>query len=52
MAKESSWPDVRLLSFDLQTVEFAYALVIVALIIFIVLNLTSHLTGLHRIHLV
>ncbi|KAF8070340.1 mediator complex subunit MED14-domain-containing protein [Lyophyllum atratum] len=26
MAKESSWEDVRLLSFDLQTVEFAYAL--------------------------
>ncbi|KAG6920079.1 hypothetical protein DXG01_010147 [Tephrocybe rancida] len=25
MAKESSWDDVRLLSFDLQTVEFAYA---------------------------
>ncbi|KAF5386160.1 hypothetical protein D9615_002363 [Tricholomella constricta] len=25
MAKESSWEDVRLLSFDLQTVEFAYA---------------------------
>ncbi|KIY53083.1 MED14-domain-containing protein [Fistulina hepatica ATCC 64428] len=25
MAKEKNWPDVRLLSFDLQTVEFAYA---------------------------
>ncbi|KAG6898139.1 hypothetical protein C0992_004855 [Termitomyces sp. T32_za158] len=25
MAKESNWNDVRLLSFDLQTVEFAYA---------------------------
>lgn len=27
MAKEKQWQDVRLLSFDLQTVEFAYALV-------------------------
>jgi hypothetical protein len=27
MAKETHWEDVRLLSFDLQTVEFAYALV-------------------------
>lgn len=27
MAKETRWEDVRLLSFDLQTVEFAYALV-------------------------
>lgn len=52
MAKESSWPDVCLLSFDLQTVEFAYALVIVVLIIFIVPNLTGRLTGLYRIHLV
>ncbi|KAI5889049.1 MED14-domain-containing protein [Schizophyllum commune H4-8] len=25
MSKEKNWPDVRLLSFDLQTVEFAYA---------------------------
>ncbi|KAJ4500264.1 mediator complex subunit MED14-domain-containing protein [Lentinula lateritia] len=25
MSKEKMWPDVRLLSFDLQTVEFAYA---------------------------
>jgi len=25
MAKEKKWRDVRLLSFDLQTVEFAYA---------------------------
>ena len=25
MAKQKSWEDVRLLSFDLQTVEFAYA---------------------------
>lgn len=27
MAKEKKWADVRLLSFDLQTVEFAYAAV-------------------------
>ena len=27
MAKVRSWHDVRLLSFDLQTVEFAYAAV-------------------------
>jgi hypothetical protein len=25
MAKEKQWEDVRLLSFDLQTVEFTYA---------------------------
>ncbi|TFK53984.1 MED14-domain-containing protein [Heliocybe sulcata] len=25
MSKEKKWPDIRLLSFDLQTVEFAYA---------------------------
>ncbi|KAJ3816402.1 hypothetical protein F5880DRAFT_1640231 [Lentinula raphanica] len=25
MSKEELWPDIRLLSFDLQTVEFAYA---------------------------
>lgn len=52
MAKESSWPDVRLLSFDLQTVEFAYALVMVAFTIFILPNLTDRLLGLHRIYLV
>ena len=27
MAKDSKWSNVRLLSFDLQTVEFAYAAV-------------------------
>ena len=25
MGKEKQWPDVRLISFDLQTVEFAYS---------------------------
>lgn len=25
MAKEKNWHDMRLISFDLQTVEFAYA---------------------------
>jgi mediator of RNA polymerase II transcription subunit 14 len=25
MSKEKKWPDIRLLSFDLQTVAFAYA---------------------------
>lgn len=25
MSKEKMWPDIKLLSFDLQTVEFAYA---------------------------
>ena len=28
MSKQKKWKDVRLLSFDLQTVEFAYAEVI------------------------
>ena len=33
MAKETKWHDVRLLSFDLQTVEFSYARVRMALVL-------------------
>jgi hypothetical protein len=51
MAKASSWPDVRLLSFDLQTVEFAYALVMIFSTYFSPLN-SWRPTGLHRVYLV
>jgi hypothetical protein len=52
MAKEKQWEDVRLLSFDLQTVEFTYASVRIALCPFynhigplLMLNI-----GLHALH--
>ena len=49
MGKEKKWQDVRLLSFDLQTVEFAYAGVGVSLIVICIGDLKS-LQGLHSFY--
>jgi hypothetical protein len=49
MAKEKQWEDVRLLSFDLQTVKFAYAPVRTTPTS--CTTLLTHNVGLHTLHL-
>ena len=51
MAKEKRWEDVRLLSFDLQTVEFTYASVYIMTLLFDRSMLIFYI-GLHALHLV
>lgn len=51
MAKKKQWKDVRLLSFDLETVEFAYALVCTSLLRTVCNVLMLRLfIGLHRVY--
>ena len=51
MAKETKWHDVRLLSFDLQTVEFSYAHVRVILSFLEESFLTPESPGLHSLYI-
>jgi hypothetical protein len=51
MAKAKQWEDVRLLSFDLQTVEFTYASVRKLLLFSFSLSHCPPTTGLHALHI-